>query len=286
MKDVPESVKSGYLLEKFRMFHLNDSKPREYEYHYHDFHKLIWFISGEVEYHIEGKAYHLRPHDILLINSGQIHRPVIDTAKPYERYVFYISREFLKEHSEEDAELDVSFQLSLSEDSSVVRLSPTDSGRLFETVQLLEKEMEGREFFGREMYNRILFLKLIMELNRCCVEDQEVFHKTAHYDKKIVEIIHYINDHLAGELTIDKLAADFYISKYHMMRKFKEETGYSVHQYVLEKRILAAKKLIVEGVPATTAALECGFQDYSTFSRAYKKLLQQPPSQTGNINIG
>ena len=63
-----------------------------------------------------------------------------------------------------------------------------------------------------------------------------------------------------------------------MMRKFKEETGYSMHQYILEKRILKARNLILTGVPATTASLECGFKDYSTFGRAYKKLLNQLPS--------
>lgn len=47
-----------------------------------------------------------------------------------------------------------------------------------------------------------------------------------------MEILHYINDHLAEELSIEKLSADFYISKYHMMHKFKEETGYSVRRKI------------------------------------------------------
>ena len=50
MEELKESVKSGYLTEKFKLFHLKDSQPREYMYHYHDFHKLIWFISGDVEF--------------------------------------------------------------------------------------------------------------------------------------------------------------------------------------------------------------------------------------------
>ena len=91
-------------------------------------------------------------------------------------------------------------------------------------------------------------------------------------------MIHYINDHLRGDLSIEALSARFYLSKYHMLRKFKEETGYSMHQYVLEKRILAARHLILAGMPATAASLECGFKDYSTFSRAYKKILGQTPS--------
>ncbi|MBD5395407.1 MAG: AraC family transcriptional regulator [Lachnospiraceae bacterium] len=277
MEEHRDSVKSGYLLEKFRLFHLKDNRPKEYEYHYHDFHKLIWFISGNVEYHVEGKAYKLEPYDILLVGRGQIHKPFIGTEENYERYVFYISEEFLKEHSERESDLALCFQMALKEDSSVIRLSPSDSGLLFETVKLLDRSVREKAY-AKEMYSRILFLKLIIELNRCCLQSREVFHKTARYDKKIVEMIHYINDHLSDDLSIENLSARFYLSKYHMMRKFKEETGYSMHQYILEKRILAARNRILSGMSASTACMECGFKDYSTFSRAYKKLLNRLPS--------
>lgn len=279
MEEYRESVKSGYLLEKFRLFHLKDTEPGEYEYHYHDFHKLIWFLSGNADYHVEGKTYHLEPHDILLINSGQIHKPCIGCGEPYERYVFYISEEFLEEHSEQGSELDLCFRMAHTEGSSVLRLSPADSGLLFETVKLLEKAGKEQNYAG-EMYCRILFLKLLIELNRCCINHAEVFHKTARYDKKIVEMIHYINENLVKSLTIESLSERFYLSKYHMMRKFKEETGYSMHQYILEKRVLAARGMILSGMPATNACAECGFKDYSTFSRAYKKLLHKLPSET------
>ncbi len=277
MEEIRESVKSGYLLEKFKLFHLKDSSPREYIYHYHDFHKLIWFISGEVEYHIEGKSYKLEPHDILLVNKGEIHKPFVDFNTIYERYVFYISGEYLEEHSEPDSRLDLCFQTAVREQSNVIRLSPAKSRSLYENIKLIEGVNHENAYAG-EMYSRILFLKLMIELNRCCIGNPEVFHKTARYDKKIVEMLHYINENLAGDLAIEKLSSKFYMSKYHMMRKFKEETGYSVHQYILEKRILAARELILLGTPATAASIECGFQDYSTFSRAYKKLLGQVPS--------
>ncbi len=276
---IPEnSVKSGYLMEKFRLFHLKDKEPKEYSYHYHDFHKLIWFVSGDVEYHLEGKTYKLEPHDILLVNKGEIHKPFVGKDTVYERYVFYISTDFLDEHSENGSDLNQCFQMTHKEQGNVIRLNPAQSRTLFETVRLLEKA-ENEESYAKEMYCRILFLKLLIELNRCCIENPEVFHKTARYDKKVVEMIHYINENLSQDLTIEALSARFYLSKYHMMRKFKEETGYSMHQYVLEKRILAARNLMLSGMPATTASAECGFKDYSTFSRAYKKLLGQLPSE-------
>lgn len=281
-EEMSASVKSGYLNEKFRLFHLNDSQPNEYVYHYHDFHKLIWFISGNVEYHIEGKSYKLEPYDILLVNKGEIHKPFIDDKVPYERYVFYVSEEFLEEHSEDNSDLSLCFRKAKEEQSSVIRLSPGESSVLFETVKMLKSANADIEY-ASGMYSRILFLKLLIELNRYCIKSPEVYHKTARYDKKIVEIIHYINDNLPGDLAIETLSEKFYLSKYHMMRKFKEETGYSIHQYILEKRILAARELILSGVPATSASLECGFKDYSTFSRAYKKLLDYTPSESYDI---
>ena len=84
---------------------------------------------------------------------------------------------------------------------------------------------------------------------------------------------------LGKDLSIDSIADRFYLSKYHMMRIFKSETGYSVHRYISEKRILLARNLIMSGMPSTTACLECGFKDYSSFSRAFKNQLGILPSE-------
>ena len=63
-----QTEKTGYLDEQFRLFHLKDQTRKEFSYHYHDFHKVVIFISGKAAYHIEGKAYQLKPWDILLVN--------------------------------------------------------------------------------------------------------------------------------------------------------------------------------------------------------------------------
>lgn len=274
--------KSGYLLENYKLFHLEDSLERDFAFHYHDFHKIIWFVKGQVEYHIEGKAYSLKPYDILLVRKGEIHKPVVDFHTPYERYVLYISEEFLHEHAGTDFDLNDCFVMARKEQSSVVRLDATASNQIFQILQALE-ENQGKKAYAGELYGNILFLEFMIQLNRLCMENANVFHKSARFDKKIVELVQYINSHLAEELTVETLSGKFYISKYHMMRKFKEETGYSLHQYILEKRILAAREQILAGTPATTACLECGFKDYSTFTRAFKSKLQMLPSEVNHI---
>ena len=65
-----------------------------------------------------------------------------------------------------------------------------------------------------------------------------------------------------------------------MMRQFKQETGYTLGNYISRKRLLLAKELILSGVPGTQACFDCGYKDYSTFSRAYRRLFGESPRET------
>ena len=58
---------------------------------------------------------------------------------------------------------------------------------------------------------------------------------------------------------------------------FKEQTGYTIGGYLLTKRLFLAKELIAAGTPITEVCYSCGFQNYSTFSRAYKKSFGESP---------
>jgi AraC-like DNA-binding protein len=61
------------------------------------------------------------------------------------------------------------------------------------------------------------------------------------------------------------------------MHTFKEQTGYTIGSYLSTKRLLYAKELIVAGKPITEVCFTCGFRNYSTFSRAYKKSFGESP---------
>ena len=97
-------------------------------------------------------------------------------------------------------------------------------------------------------------------------------------DSRILEILRYIDAHLAEDLSIDILAEEFYISKFHMMRLFKQETGRSIHDYLQERRLLHARDLIRQGISATDSCFQSGFRSYSTFTRAYAKHFGTTPT--------
>ena len=170
-------------------------------------------------------------------------------------------------------------------ESYVVRFPGDVSADIFERFQKIEDDIriEDSEYAGK-LSTRIDVLQALISFNKACISEDFGFKPEARYNRKVIDLIAYISDNLGKDLSIDRLADHFYMSKYHMMRIFKNETGYSIHQYILEKRILKAKSYILGGMPATTACLECGFKDYSTFSRAFKNQLGILPSDVKILN--
>ena len=67
--------KTGYLEQDFRLFHIKDQTKREFSYHYHDFHKVIIFLSGKAAYHIAVSYTHLRAHETVLVSETLGHSP-------------------------------------------------------------------------------------------------------------------------------------------------------------------------------------------------------------------
>lgn len=265
--------KSGYLLEEYRLFHIKDRTEREYHYHYHDFHKVIVFLSGKVTYHIEGKSYHLKPWDILLVNRGAIHKPEIDTSVPYERFILWIREDI------HDQALTTCFQRAHDRSFNLIRLHSQMQERLKDILLELESSFH-EEAFCPDLLNHALFSQFMVYLNRIFLEENYTIDRKSYtFDSQVENLVRYINRNLDQDLSIDALARKYYLSKYHMMRKFKEETGYTMHNYIVSKRLLMARSLITQGTPVMKAAQQSGFRDYTTFVRAYKKQFGVSPSK-------
>lgn len=263
----------GYLREPFRLFHLADGRREHIEYHYHTFHKIIILLAGKAGYAIEGERYDLSPGDFVLVGRGSIHRPEVAEDAFYERMILYIAPQYLASLGTEDCDLEECFRQAQDSFRYVYR----DEGgsrvrQLFET--LARTVRQGG--YGAALLERAQFLELMVEVNRVCRGGHQV--QAASGDSKVVALLQYLNLHLTEPLTIDQLAERFYISKYHMMRRFRQETGYSVHGYLTEKRLLLAQQLLARGCTPAEAAVQAGYQDYSTFSRAYKKQFGRSPS--------
>ena len=277
-----EYEKKGYLLQDFRVFQLKDTAMKEIPFHYHDFHKIILFMQGKGDYIIEGKSYPLRPHDIIFVSAGEIHRPILSPSVPYKRIVIYMAPEFLQRYTRGQEDLAACF-LHARTGSSVMHVMPGKSHDLLHRMEKLVRNAHAGQGFANGLYTEILFIEFMILLNRALLEHEiEDFHE-ADYNPRIQGLLRFINEHLFDDLSIDCLASQSYMSKHYMMRRFKAETGYSIHQYISSKRLLHARSLLGGELPVTQICYDCGFRDYSTFSRAFKEMFCMTPTEYRNL---
>lgn len=270
-----EYKKRGYLLDDFRLFHLNDAQGTKVDYHYHEFCKLLLICSGKGGYSVDGQHYSLRAGDIVLIGSKCVHRPEFESGIPYERIIIYIAPEFLQKQSLDGCELEKIFD---GLKGYVLRAEEGERNLLFQIAAQLEIELSGNEY-GREIIGNSLLLRMLVQIGRCMQKGElQMPSPIIPTNKRILDILDYIENHLTEEIGIDDLAERFFISKYHMMRLFRSETGQSIHAHITERRLLCAREMIRQGVSATQSCFQAGFHSYSSFTRAYGKRFGTTPT--------
>ena len=103
-------------------------------------------------------------------------------------------------------------------------------------------------------------------------------------NETIIQAVRYIDEHFREQLKVDQFAASFNYSQYHFSRLFKLEVGSSPHQYLLNRRILEAKRKLTNTRNTVEAiALECGFNSISHFIRAFRKVTGHTPKEFRRI---
>ena len=271
--------KRGYLKEDFLFFNLNDQQKNEFEFHYHDFNKIIIFISGDVTYIIEGKSYKLKPWDMLLVGKNDLHLPIISPDKPYERMVLWLNSDFLEAHNRNDCNLLKCFELASERKINLIRMKNTDIHSFKQNLLELDQTILDSSF-GSEILKNALFIQIMVKINRLFQGmDINKNIEDIKYDERIEEILSFINNNLYEDLSIDTMSKKFYINKYYLMHLFKQETGFTLYRYIQKKRAIKASYLLKEGIPAGEVCSLCGFSDYSTFVRTFKKEFHLSPKQ-------
>ncbi|HVQ15343.1 MAG TPA: AraC family transcriptional regulator [Vicinamibacterales bacterium] len=90
-------------------------------------------------------------------------------------------------------------------------------------------------------------------------------------EARVTKTVRTIDRHPDASLTLDMLAREAGLSRYHFLRTFEQLTGITPHQYVRRARLReAAMRLIAESGSVLAIALDCGFGDVSTFNRAFR----------------
>ena len=252
-----------YLYSYFR------SKPPELNLHLHKYYEFLYFISGDATYIVEDNLYKIHPGDILLTKPGELHTIFFQSEKPYERIFMQIHPDFI-------TEFDLFDKINSSPIGENNRI-PSDivqSFGLYDYFKKVEHYILNRVPESDAMI-KSYFLQFLVAVNHAL--DNTVLPIKPTNNNRIDDIIDYLTDNISADITLDFLAEKFFINKYYMCHTFKKQTGITIKEFMNTRKITKAKQVLSEGADIMGLCYECGFNDYSTFYKAFKKLTGKSP---------
>ena len=262
------TVHSEFENESFVYNHYTktEQEPGEHFPHYHDVTELIFVKSGEASYWVGGKEYPLQRNMLVISRPNESHFIDVRGGCEYERYDILFDHSVLPcdLYGRIPRELNV---ISFDANKSVIGI--------FDKMDVYCKKL-GDEDLGR------MLSALVSEVLMNVIIETEALTPTASGQRSplVSRAVSYIEENLLSLRDVDEVCRELYVSKSHLHHLFMEQMGISPKKYVTEKRLELAKRELTLGAKATELYAACGFSDYSSFFRAYKKHFGHSPAAT------
>ncbi len=263
----------------FEIFHYKDAKFEGVEVHQHDFYEVYFFISGSVEYSVEGKSFQLHSGDLLLINPLELHQARISKKQnAYERIVLWINKNYLSSLCSNTTSLSRCFDNTNPNHTNLLRLTPMQQNSVSSKLTGLIEEKKS-PMYGNDLSSKAILTMLLIEINRITLSGSKTLKDERTTPPIITNVLDYINEHYCEKISLSTIADEFFVSKYYLSHIFNSIVGTSLNRYITLKRLINAKQMLSSGIKPTTASVNCGFCDYAAFYRAFMAEYGVSPSE-------
>lgn len=248
-----------------------DQIPQNYLTHYHDMYELIFLKEGDISYLTENTIHSTRKNSLIFTRPGQLHRIRIDKNTPYDRYDLLIAPDAVDNSLLKEIPPDIHV---VSFDSNPIMI------QLFDKLDLYCEQLKGERLdrilrhLAQEVLLQILLHTARMKQN-----------ESAGMNPITRQAITYIEDNLASLTGVDAICREIGVSKSYLYRLFQNDLNTTPKNYLMERRLTIARQEIILGAKASAVYTQCGFSDYSTFFRAYKRHFGYPPSGTHHASF-
>lgn len=247
--------------------------------HSHTFYEILYVRRGSLQYLLGTERYQLHPGDIIFIPPRVSHRALLAGAELYERYVVWLSTEFMA------LLRNIWPELRLNGDRCRLLRPNAENGeplrRVFQHgVSAAEEADPGWEL---EVIGNTI--QLLVQLERAFRDTRLISPERAQREL-LDDIVEYIEHHLADKITLEATARRFLVSRSTVSHTFQQRMEVSFYRFVTQRRLIAAKNRILAGESMNSIAEQVGFGDYSSFYRAFKQEYNISPRDYARLCAG
>lgn len=258
--------------------HIDVLNSEYVEEHQHEYYELLYVEKGRIDYLLGNEVYNLLPGDILLIPPKTKHKLLSFLDNETSRFVLMCSRKFLKKHSTPQTNLLTICNKAINNNIYQLKFNDFQKLELEKNLYSISKMMLENSF-GIDLLYIHKFIKIIITIIDLSIQNDNEEELMYNKNETISRIIKYINDNLSKKIVIEDISNHLALSVSRISHIFKNETGISILKYINKKRLQLAKDLIQKGESFINISIKCGFQDYTSFFRTFKKEFNITPGE-------
>ncbi|MEG7529785.1 MAG: AraC family transcriptional regulator [Hungatella sp.] len=256
-------------------------KAGNVDFHLHNSYEIYLLLEGEISYFVEQSCYHMKPGDVIIFTSQEIHKATNLKDTPFTRMVLHINPLFIWQFCTGQTNLLGCFHQHRPGANNRISLS-LEQQFLFQTYFHQMEAQSAQESYGTDLRAITALIQLLLMVNECFLNSHDQLPDV--YSHRIQPVMAYIDQHLSEALSLESISTACSLDKYYLSHLFKKETESTIFQYILVKRIAQAKELLSLGSSVTEACQQSGFNDYANFIRSFKKVTGYSPGHFKKLN--
>ena len=244
--------------------------------HIHDCYEMYYSISGGRQFLIDNKFYYVAPGDLFIINQFESHMLISVDGESHERIVVNLHPNFVKSLSSKTTDLNECFASHPGSFQHKISLTKEQQKRFLYHID----KITSAQGYGSDLIQKASILELLVLVNWLSSSNAgQTLAPNYHLNHQVDDILAYINQNLASDISIQRIADEFNMSKSYLCRIFKKATGTTIGKYVTARRITIARSLLSEGCSVTEAYERSGFTDYSSFFKTFNRIVGISPKK-------
>lgn len=243
--------------------------------HFHNFYEVYYLLGGSRYYFIKDNTYYVKSGDLVLVDKRELHRTLETMEKFHHRMLVNVYDHMLQD---QEGHLNQLLKELFRDGSMILSFGGADKEYVDELTNRIYTEIRQKKT-GYELMIR----SYVVQLLTFAVRNRDILKKEAEdslkrANKRIFEILNYINTHYAENLSLESVAQEFYISKFYLSHAFKEVTGFTFVEYLSNVRIKEAQRLLYKtNYPVSQVAEMVGFGTVTHFGRVFRKISGDSP---------
>lgn len=252
--------------------------------HFHSEYEIYLLLRGKRRLFFGNRSYLMEAGTLALIDSNRIHMTCSvpdDADHHYERIILYLRKEKVEEYDQSFPELEMAsfFQ----KHNGIFVLSAEAQKRTMEMFRAVMGELDSQQGKCRTLIDLeiVRFFIQFWRVNRpvnYLIDEQRSREKGKY--ATVYAVSDYISAHFREQITLERLAEEFYVSKSYLSRSFKEVVGFGFREYVNILRIQLAQEMLEDSKLSISEISEMvGFETVSYFGQVFQKHLAISPSQ-------